>query len=468
VDQLQKQRAQESLRSYRAEQSKFKKPEDVVDPSAYRSNPLYQKGQVYGDFNYRSHYQNRDQYYRAQGYQPPAYAFGGSPSFGMFDALFLYWMLDHASNRNVAATAYNHADDPGYRKWRQEVESLAKDNPEVKAKLDELDKQVKGLQAEGKPKDAAYLPTGVSPDVALAAQALAAKKPEKTVVRFAGGQAGGWYDRYGVLFRKAAQGLDVTLTRTDGSLQNLKLLARGEADLAIVQSDVLAMIDQKLPGKDFASEQTVLYPEYVQLIANRASGITAIKDLDPKKHVVYIGPKESGTALTWLGLCEQDPKLKEVPIKHATYPEALIEVRKNPKALMMFVGGLNSPFLRKAEEEAQRSGKLRLIAVRDRNFKNKTDKHGNPIYKLVEIPKDVYPALQKGWFFSGNVHTLAVEAVLVLRTDWAKKYAGAMDALSLAVQETKPEIRRLVNTVETKTGFDVPKPDRTFSIAESR
>jgi TRAP transporter TAXI family solute receptor len=466
VDQLKKQRSQESLRSYRAEQNKFKKPEEAADPSMYSSNPLYQKGQVYGDFNYRSHYQNRDQYYRAQNYQPPAYAFGGSPSFGMFDALFLYWMLDHASNRNVAATAYHHADDPGYKKWRQEVEGLAKDNQDLKSKLAELDKQTKTL--EGTPKDAGYLPKGVPTDAALAASVLATKKPEKPVVRFAGGQGGGWYDQFGAFFRKAAEGLDVKLIRTEGSLQNLKMLSDGKADLAIVQSDVLAMVDKQLPGKDFVSEQTVLYPEFVQLIANRSSGIKAIKDIDPKKHVLYVGPKESGTALTWDGLREQDPKLKEIPTKTASYTDALLEVRKNPNALMMFVGGLNSPLLKKAEEEAVRTGKLRLVAVRDPHFKNLLDKHGNPIYKLVEIPKNVYPSLQKGWFFSGNVHTLAVQAVLVLRTEWAKQYSTAMDALSLAVQEARPEIQRLVNSTEARTGFDVSPAGGFFEHRSAR
>ncbi len=463
VDQLKKQRSQESLQSYRAEQSKFKKPEDAADPASYRSNPLYKKGQVYGDFNYRNHYQNRDQYYRGQGYQPPAFAFGGSPGFGMFDALFLYWMLDHASNRNVAATAYNHSDDPGYKKWRQEVENLAKDNSDLKAKLAELDKQTKAL--EGTPKDPGYLPKGVPPEVALSGAALASKKPEKLVVRFAGGQAGGWYDKFGTLFQKAAVGVDVKLIPTKGSLENLKLLANGGADIGIVQSDLLAMIDKKLPGRDFVSEQTELYPEYVQLIANRGSGVKAIKDIDPKKNVVYVGPKESGTALTWEGLCEQDQQLRDIPIKSASYQEALLEVRKNPNTLMMFVGGLNSDFLRKAEEEAKRSGKLRLVAVRDRHFQDKVDKHGNPIYKLVDIPKNIYPSLQKGWFFSGNVHTLAVQAVLVLRTEWAKQYGpSAMDAISLAVLETKPEIQRLVNSAEARIGSDVPRPGGHFAF----
>ena len=85
----------------------------------------------------------------------------------------------------------------------------------------------------------------------------------------------------------------------------------------------------------------------------------------PANNVVYVGPKGSGTALTWEGLGEQDPRYKSIPIKYADYGTALLEVRKNPKALMMFVGGLSSDFFKKAEQEAKRSGKLRLVAVQE-------------------------------------------------------------------------------------------------------
>ncbi len=437
-----KKRAQESLEKYKSEQAKFKEPEFKVQGA--ESSPLAQKGKVYSGFDYGTHYGQRDDYYRSQGYQPPGYVYNTSPGFGVFNSIFLFWMLDHISHRDVAATAYHHSDDPGFQKWRKEAENLAKDNPELKAKLAEMDKQTKEL--EGTPKDPAYLPKGVPPEAALSTSVLASKKPEKPLLRFATGQVGGWYDKFGTMFKKAASGLDLKIITTNGSLDNLKLLANGEADLAIVQSDVLALIDKKLPGKDLISEQSTLYVEYSQLVANRDSGVKSVKDIDPQKNVIYVGPKGSGTALTWEGLCEQDERYRKIPIKYASYSAGLAEVQANSKALMMFVGGLNSDFLRKAEELAKKSGKLRLVAVDEGHFKDKLDKHGNSIYSFVEIPSNIYPSLQKGWFFSGDVKTLGVQAILVLRTEWAEKFGpSAMDALSLAILETKPDVQRLVN-----------------------
>ncbi len=444
VNQLNKNKSQESLERYKSEQARFKNPPQTV--AGAESNPLYQKAKNYSGFDYGTHYSNRDNYYRQQNWQPPAYAFGGSPSSGIFSSLFLFWMLDNMSNKSVAATAYNHSNDPGFQKWRQEAESQAKNNTELKAKLDEMDKQIKAMQ--GTPKDPSYLPPGVPPEVALAENVLATKKPEKPPLRFATGQTGGWYDKYGAIFKQDAPSIDVRTINTTGSLENLKLLAEGKADMAIVQSDVLAIMDKKIPGKDLISEQSTLYVEYAQLLANRDSGIKSVQDIDPAKNIVYVGPKGSGTALTWEALGVLDKKYKKIPVNYADYSSALSEVEKSPKALMLFVGGLNSLFLKNAEEAAKKTGNLRLVTLDDRQFVGKADKHGNAIYKFMQIPSNVYPDLQKGWIFSSDVETLAVQAVLVLRTDWAQKYGPeAMDALSKVVLVTKPEIQKLVNKI---------------------
>ncbi len=345
------------------------------------------------------------------------------------------------TNRNVAATAYNHWDDPGFQRWREEAEKQAKDNAELKAKLAEMDKQVKSLQ--GTPKDPGYLPPGVPADVALAPSVLAAKKPEKPVIRFATGKPGGVYDKFGSMLKSDATGVDVQVKSTSGSIDNLKLLADGQADMAIIQSDALALMQ---PSKKLITEQASLYTEYAQLIANRNSGIKSVKDINPKKNIVFVGPKGSGTALTWQGLSDQSAWYRKIPVQYGDYSEGLAEVERNPRVVMLFVGGLNSDFLKRAEKDAEKTGNLRLVEFDDRRFVDRADEHGNPIYKLAEIGRKTYPELQKGWFFSGSVDTLAVQAVLVLRTDWAEKFGPeAMDALSAAILKAKPQIEKYVN-----------------------
>jgi len=448
VQSMQKQRAAESLKAYQGEQQRFKQPVAAPSQGVVAGNPVYQKAQTYSNFDHGNYYTRRDNYYGATGWTPPAYVYRSSPSFGVWDALMWWMILDNVGNRKYTSAAYHHADDPGYRQWRQEADRLAQNNQELKEKLAKLDAEVKQQESEGLARDAAYLPPGMPPEVALASSILAKKEPRKPKLRFATGQKGGNYDKFSQLLQTEAAkvNIEVELLGTAGAMENLQKLLANNADAALVQSDVLALKQKKFPGQPMISEQAPIYRETVQLVAHRGSGIKSIKDVDPQKHVIFIGPENSGTAITWEGLCLQDESYGKIPVKHADYNAALKEVETNPNALMMLVSGFRSDFLEQAEKFAKETGKLRLVAVDDWDFNDKQDEHGNSIYHFVNIPSKTYPSLQKGWIWGRDVETLAVMAVLVLRNDWGKQYdANALDALSLAVARAGGKIYRQVD-----------------------
>ncbi|MDQ1238738.1 MAG: hypothetical protein QG577_923, partial [Thermodesulfobacteriota bacterium] len=438
-----KKASQESLEKYKSAQSAF--PKTGSQAEGMLSGPLADKARHSSGVDPGTHRNRMDDYYRNQGYRPPAHMVGSSPSFGIFNSLFLFWMLDHITNKNVAATAYNHSNDPGFQKWRQEVETLAKDNEELRGKLSEMDRQIKSM--EGTPKDPSYLPPGVPVEAALAPTVFGATHSGgKPVLRLATGQPGGWYNKFATLFEKQSEGFEVRVIPTSGSLDNMKLLSSGAADMALVQSDVLALRDSAPGSAPVVTEQATLFKEYVQLLANRSSGLKSLTDLDPKRHEVYVGPKDSGTAMTWSMLCKVNPSLARIKTKHTDYKDALSRVQTNPNSLMLFVGGLNSDFLKQAEEAAAKKDRLRLIPIDDSRFTDILDSHGNRIYQMTTIRADVYPHLQKGWFFGHDVKTLAVQAVLVLRNDWAARFGTeAMDGLSAAIVEIRPTLERIVN-----------------------
>jgi TRAP-type uncharacterized transport system substrate-binding protein len=448
VQGMQRQRAAESLKAYRGEQQRFKQPVAPPSQGEVAANPVYQKAQTYSNFDHGNNYTRRNNYYGGAGWSPPAYAYGSSPSFGVWDAMMWWMILDKVGNRQYTSTAYHHADDPGYRQWRQEADRLAQNNQELKEKLAKLDAEVKQQESEGLARDAAYLPPGMPPEVALASSVLAKKEPVKPKLRFATGQKGGNYDKFSQLLKTEAAkvNIEVELIGTAGAMDNLQKLLANNADAALVQSDVLALKQKKFPGQSLISEQAPMYRETVQLVAHRGSGIKSIQDIDAQKHVIFIGPEDSGTAITWEGLCLQDERYGKIPVKHADYNTALKEVETNPNALMMLVSGFRSDFLEQAEKFAKETGKLRLVALDDWDFNDKKDEHGNSIYNFVKIPSKTYPSLQKGWFWGRDVETLAVMAVLVLRNDWAKQYdANALDALSLAVARAGGKIYRQVD-----------------------
>jgi hypothetical protein len=165
-----------ALKNYVAqrEQSKFAAtPTPVAAPSGAFSSYA-------GRFpSYDAYYANRNAYYGGFGWSAPPYIYASRPSFGMWDALFLWFMLDTVGNASHAAWFYNHADDPGYQQWRQEANRLSADNADLHAKLDALD--AKQREMAGQPRDPAYMPADAKPAVALA--------PENAVGSEIGGHA---------------------------------------------------------------------------------------------------------------------------------------------------------------------------------------------------------------------------------------------------------------------------------------
>jgi hypothetical protein len=106
-------------------------------------------------------------WYRDRGWSLPGGFPGmGQRSFGIWDGLFLWFLLNNLSRPGSTDFFHNHRDDPGYRDWRTEVEARAQQDPEVRQRLDELDRQLAGR--EDQPRDPNYLPPDVPPEVALA------------------------------------------------------------------------------------------------------------------------------------------------------------------------------------------------------------------------------------------------------------------------------------------------------------
>ena len=101
------------------------------------------------------------------GWRPPGWAYGSRPSFGLWDGLFLWFLLDHLSRPGYADWFHNHQNDPGYAEWRAEAERRAKDDPDLRRRLDDLDTRLRAQ--EDRPRDPGYLPPDIPRDVAQAA-----------------------------------------------------------------------------------------------------------------------------------------------------------------------------------------------------------------------------------------------------------------------------------------------------------
>ncbi len=105
-------------------------------------------------------------WFRDRGWSLPGSVLGGQRSFGIWNAAMLWFLLDSLNRPGHADFFRNNRDDPGTREWRAEAERLARNDADLRRKLDDLDRQV-AAGGDAAP-DPGYLPPDVPPEVALA------------------------------------------------------------------------------------------------------------------------------------------------------------------------------------------------------------------------------------------------------------------------------------------------------------
>jgi hypothetical protein len=95
-------------------------------------------------------------------YTPPAYTsyyVGVHPNYGLFDAVLLWSLLDHNSDRNFY---YNHRSEPSFQQWKMDAQALCNQgNTQVCEQLADLDKDAAQRVAQNQPVNPNYAPAGV-------------------------------------------------------------------------------------------------------------------------------------------------------------------------------------------------------------------------------------------------------------------------------------------------------------------
>jgi uncharacterized protein len=101
------------------------------------------------------------------------------------------------------------------------------------------------------------------------------------------------------IYGQALPGSKVTVQQTQGSVQNLNLLQAGRGDVAFALADSVGFAwkgtaEMGFEGKlDNLRTIAAMYPNYIQIVATRQSGIETLADLKGKR--VSVGAPRSGT-----------------------------------------------------------------------------------------------------------------------------------------------------------------------------
>jgi TRAP transporter TAXI family solute receptor len=265
----------------------------------------------------------------------------------------------------------------------------------------------------------AGLVAGAVLTVAVATPALAQNK-QLTIAT--GGTGGIYYPLaggFGTIISKEIPGYTATAEVTGGSLDNMKLVGSGGADMAFTQVDTA--VDavngrDKFPKKLAIRALVVMYPNLMQVISLDGNGVTKFEDMKGKR--VSTGAPGSGTEIFAIRLIEaagmdKDKDMKRERLSAAESGNALKD--KKVDAFMFVAGAPTSAIT----DVAASPGMKMVMIDHDHVVAKVVEKYG-PVYSTITIPKGTYPNQEK------DNKVAAVWNILAVRDDFSEDLAYKM------------------------------------------
>ncbi|WP_416967475.1 TAXI family TRAP transporter solute-binding subunit [Streptomyces sp. 4F14] len=239
--------------------------------------------------------------------------------------------------------------------------------------------------------------------------------PPSGSVKFTTGNQVGVYYQYADLLKgelsRDMPNLKVQLLQSNGSQENVRLVAEGGAQFAIAAADAVAQYDNDhADGSDRLRAVARLYDDYLQLIVPSDSDVKSVADLKGKR--VGTGLPNSGVrlmaerVLAAAGVAPGDITSMNEGID--TGPQDL----KDGKIDAFFwSGGVPTKGLQRLAAEPSR---FRFVAIPAALVAEMHKKGGRAAYyRSTNMPGDAYPKLQR----NEPVPTVAVANLLITRAD---------------------------------------------------
>ena len=231
----------------------------------------------------------------------------------------------------------------------------------------------------------------------IAGSALAVAQSGKQLSIATGGTGGVYYPLGGGfanILSKALPGVTATAEVTGGSVDNLKLIGTGKADLAFVQGDAswdaINGLDKFKSGKLDIKALVVMYPNHMHVVTVEGTGINKIEDLKGKR--ISTGSPGSATEVFAFRVLEAAglDKDKDVKRERLGVAESVNAIKDQKIDAFLWVGGL--PTAAVTDLAATPSTKLKLVDIAQLTEKMNA-KYG-PLYTAGKIPKATYPGLE--------------------------------------------------------------------------
>lgn len=276
---------------------------------------------------------------------------------------------------------------------------------------------------------AAPAPSSAAP--APSSEAPAGPTVSGDFIMATGGTSGTYYAFGGVICQvlNAATGSNITANSTGASVENIRLLESGDADLAIVQTDIQAYAVggttlETFNGQPVDNVKAIasLYPEVVHCVTTNMA-INTVADLKGK--VVSMGAPGSGTRANAEQFLEAyGLTVNDVQVRDLSFAESGSALQDGTiDAAFVVAGAPNS-----AITELSVSKPVKIVSIGDAERAAIIAKY--PYYADYTVGKDVYKT-------EADATTLAIKAVIICRAEMSE---DDVYALTKALFENQPEL----------------------------
>lgn len=254
-----------------------------------------------------------------------------------------------------------------------------------------------------------------------------------------GGTGGVWYPYGGGVAKIISDhvaNVQATAEVTGASVDNLRLIATGRAEIGFSSTDVLK--DAYDGGGDFEAmgrvpvrTLAVLYPQYTQLVTFADLPIRSVGDLRGK--VVSLGSAGSGTevlAKRLLRAAGIDPD-RDIRPQRLSVAESVNALRDGKIDAFIWTSGLPAGAVLDLASSPGR--RIRMVPTAD-VLPAMERLYGRGIYYQILIPKRTYPGM------TGDVPTVAFSSALVVEAGMGEEM---VHEITRALFQNQPELARI-------------------------
>ncbi|GGD18487.1 TAXI family TRAP transporter solute-binding subunit [Pontibacillus salipaludis] len=235
---------------------------------------------------------------------------------------------------------------------------------------------------------------------------------KKFISLLTGGTTGTYYPLGGTfanVMNENIDGVEVSAQSAGASVENMKSLSKGDAELAFVQTDIAAYAAEgKLMFEDNQVDNVqaigTLYPETIQIVTTKDSGIESVEDLKGK--TVSIGALGSGTAANAENILDiHGITLEDIKKRDLAFGESTSGIQDGSIDAAFITSGTPTG----AVESLAATADVKIVPIAEDKIEELISEY--PYYAKDEIKAETYSKVDEA------VTTVAVQAMLVASKD---------------------------------------------------